>query len=598
MAGYPLVTMQIDGVEYPAVEARWFAYKALRRNANCGGIAVETDTRMVNEQRGVLCEVTLTNTTAQPLTRTVTLTVPGTPEGDGTGVANSTSRRGSITAVRPMAKPDAVTVAKDGVVWTWKLNLPAGGAAKVGYVAGDGPAAQAAATDSRVAAWAGQFEKVMADCEKVWEKRWIDAFTPGNGHFSGSLPALQTSNAALARNYYMGVLTTLVLERTQFPVSPRSFITSGERGDGIQYYWDASMMATSWALLEPAGMKASLRRWLVQNPRTGAHTSLGSTKGYDPVHYDVEKGYSFDACTVFRSVDIYLRITGDLKFLDEKLENGKTVLDNMDALATDWETLPKGPQGLVNFGGNGDLLECAPAYINCVPSLNAQDVWMARRMAEWHALHGEQDRARALEASAAAALPAVLGLYEKGQGVWDAYHMDGTKVELRHCVDYIYAGGALEKDLSAEQKAEMNAFVKKELFMKDWMRAMSQQDQAAPRSDRPDHGPLGAYDGWIPLTVRTMWQLGDRQAAFDFYCRTAVVTREGPFAQAHEFYGPTKNQFDAPVRIAERKGCMKECICGGAFTDVVIDTFFGFDPSVDGRRMIADPGRRVRLRGR
>ena len=34
---------------------------------------------------------------------------------------------------------------------------------------------------------------------------------------------------------------------------------------------------------------------------------------------------------------------------------------------------------------------------------------------------------------------------------------------------------------------------------------------------------------------------------------------------------------------------MKECISGVAFTDVVINTFFGFSPSVDGRRMIADP---------
>jgi hypothetical protein len=48
-------------------------------------------------------------------------------------------------------------------------------------------------------------------------------------------------------------------------VWPRSFITSGERGDGIQYYWDASMQATAWALLEPSGMKATMRRWLVQN---------------------------------------------------------------------------------------------------------------------------------------------------------------------------------------------------------------------------------------------------------------------------------------------------------------------------------------------
>ena len=34
------------------------------------------------------------------------------------------------------------------------------------------------------------------------------------------------------------------------------------------------MQSTVWALLEPAGMKATLRRWLVQNPRSGRITGI------------------------------------------------------------------------------------------------------------------------------------------------------------------------------------------------------------------------------------------------------------------------------------------------------------------------------------
>ena len=52
--GYPPVTLTIDGKEYPAEECRWYPYRALRRNANCAGLAVETDTRMINEHRAVL----------------------------------------------------------------------------------------------------------------------------------------------------------------------------------------------------------------------------------------------------------------------------------------------------------------------------------------------------------------------------------------------------------------------------------------------------------------------------------------------------------------------------------------------------------------
>ena len=589
-AGYPLVRMAVDGQEYPATETRCYAYRALRRNSHCGGLAVETDTRMLNEQRGVLCQITIAHTSAVPQTVRLSLNVPGQLQPDGVGVCNATLHRGVVAVARPTRQPDSVTITNDVVTWAWSLELPAGGSVTLGYVAGDDKAALSAETDRRVRDWAARFEAVMADCKAIWAQRWSDAFTSGNQHFSGHLPVLETGDAALARNYYMGVLTMLALERTQFAVSPRSFITSGERGDGIQYYWDASMQATAWALLEPAGMKATLRRWLVQNARSGAHTSVTASNGFDAVHHEQIKGYAFNACTIFKTADEYVRVTGDRAFLDEKLEDGKTVLDHLDLFASDWATLPKGPQGLVDYGKNGNLLECAPAYINCVPSLNAQAVWMLRRAAQWHALHGETARAKALQDQAAAFLPAVLALYKPGAGVWNAYHMDGTLVELRHCVDFIYVGDALQHDLNAPQKAEMNAFVKRELFMRDWMRAMSQHDAAAAKSDRPDHGPMGAYDGWIPLTVGTMWRLGDPVGAYDFYRRTAVVTREGPFAQAREFYGPNKKAYDAPVRVAERGGCMKECISGAAFADVVINTFFGFSPTPDGAVALADPG--------
>ncbi len=588
VAGYPLVTMTINGSEFPATEMRWSAYRASRRNPDCQGLAVETDTRMVNEQRGVLCQIIVTNGAAKPANATIILRVPGALQPDGVGVANSTQRKNTVSVVRPARKPDAVTTEPDVVCWKWTLDLPAGGRATLGYVAGDEKPAEATQTDARVAGWAAHFDATMEECRRVWEQRWADAFTPGNKHFSGNLPVLKSDHPALDRNYYMGALTSLILERTQFPVTPRDFITSGERGDGIQYYWDASMESTAWALLEPQGMKATLHRWLVQNARSGAHTSANSASGFDAKHYDAVTGYAFNACTIFKAADAYVRVTSDRAFLDEKLEDGKTVLDHLDSFATDWETLPRGPHGLVDYGKNGNLLECAPEYINCVASLNAQDVWMMRRMAQWHALHGEPARAKELQEKAAALLPAVLGLYKSGDGVWNAYHLDGTLVDLRHCVDFIYVGDALEPDLGTQQKAEMNAFVKRELLARDWMRAMSWQDASATHSTRPDHSPTGAYDGWIPLTVGTMWRLGNPRDAFDFYCRTAVVTKEGPFAQAREFYGPDIKGYNTPVRIALRAGCMKECISGAAFTDVVLNTFFGFEPSIDGKMRLTD----------
>jgi hypothetical protein len=258
-------------------------------------------------------------------------------------------------------------------------------------------------------------------------------------------------------------------------------------------------------------------------------------------------------------------------------------------MATDWKTLVHPDSPLADYGENQNLLACAPAYIGRVPSCNAQDIWMMREDAALQELKGNAGRAWELRADAEKLLPVVLSLYKSGDGVWYGIHDDGQRVELRHCVDYIYVGNAFASDLTPDMRREMTDFVKDELFTRDWMRAMSLKDAAAAISDRPDHGTMGAYDGWPALTAGTMWRLGFPNDAFDFYCRTAEVTREGPFAQAREFYGPHRDQYDAPVHIAERDGCMKECISGTAFADVVVNTFFGFAPSLDGKNFITDP---------
>jgi len=590
--GHPMTTLTIDGQEYPATETRCFPYKALRRNQYCNGTSVETDTRMISESRNVMCRIIATNTTILPRRITLALRVPGKLMADGIGVSNSTQRSGVVSIARPARRPDAVSVENDIVVWRWMIELPKGGSAHVEFAAGDETLERSAHTDANVMKWAAGFNAYFDGCKTNWENRWADAFTPGNKHFSGHLPILKSNDAALMRNYYVGIWTMLALERTQFPVNKRSFITSGEREDGTQYYWDASMQATVWALLEPVGMKATLRRWLVQNPRTGQASGyaldLRNVKGFDTTHYNRINGYAFNACTIFKTADEYLRVTNDQAFLNERLENGKSVMETLDALATDWETLPKGHDGLASYGENNNLLECAPAYINCVSSCNAQNIWMMRQTAKWYVLHNNMARARELETKADALLPKVMSLYKPGAGIWNAWQLNGRRVELRHCVDFIYTGNALRRDLSATQKAEMVSFVKNELLTRDWMRAMSLKDSAAVNSDRPDHGPMGAYDGWIPLTVNTMWNLGYPVDAYKFYCRTAVVTSEGPFAQAREFFGPNRTGYDAPVRIAARQGCMKECISGVAFSDVVITTFFGFVPEAGNANISAD----------
>ena len=348
---------------------------------------------------------------------------------------------------------------------------------------------------------AKHFDRSWNDVKSQWAQRWRDMFTPGNDHFSGHLPTLVTSDIKLRDIYYRSALTLLILHRTNMKMCDRTFVTSGERAKGVVFFWDTSMWSKTFALLEPVGMKQHAKLFLSCDPHRGP------VYGMDDGH-QWDGWYAANDSTIFTFVTEYVRTTGDTAFLDEKVGD-QTVLEHLDTLATNWQKLQRDKSiMLADYGDNQNLLECAPAYINRVPSFNAANVWMMRTVADVYEQRGNTERAAELRDQADQMAQAVLGMYKPGDGVWCALHRDGERVELRHCFDFVCVGRFMFEDLTPQMKQEMVAFVERELLTDHWMRAMSPQDKAAARSDRPDHGPMGAYDAWPALTAESMCQLG------------------------------------------------------------------------------------------
>jgi hypothetical protein len=215
---------------------------------------------------------------------------------------------------------------------------------------------------------------------------------------------------------------------------------------------------------------------------------------------------------------------------------------------------------------------------------------MLRKTAAYCERLGHGGRAAELRSKAANLLPFVLSLYDKGQGVWNALDTAGNKVAIRHCFDYIVTGQALENDLSEQIRSEMDHFVQTELLTKTWMRAMSLKDPAAAKSDRPDHGPMGSYDAWPPMTMDVMCRFGDFGNALAFLRATEAITHLGSWAQAHEFIGADSRGSDPIVRVASRGGQDANEGCGAAFAEVIIRSFFGFRPYMsEGKPWLLSP---------
>jgi hypothetical protein len=302
----------------------------------------------------------------------------------------------------------------------------------------------------------------------------------------------------------------------------------------------------------------------------------------------VGNGYSANYWALFQSIRSYVTVTGDYDFLNLEVE-GKTVLQIIDNYAMNWQKLsvygqPGSTDDIYKLADFGDdewnLLECVPTYKHIVPSFNPAYKWMMIETAKFQETAGNTQRAAELNRMADEMFPRLMKLYA-GNGVWNSLYPDNKKVEVRHCMDFMFVGKHLASKLPDSVKTEMIGFLYRELMTDSWMRAQSLQEIAAKNSDRPDHGPLGAYDGWPVGTMMSLIRMGQPAKAMDFYQAIEPLTHEGTWAQAHELWGENKENQNARVRIAERGWHARDALAGIGMSQVMLQGFFGFDPDVD-----------------
>ncbi|WP_316794313.1 hypothetical protein [Pedobacter frigoris] len=586
----------LDGKPLNATQSMWHPYQ-VRRKSSVDGVSLESTIRMPFEQQGIFIRLSITNPTKKR--RTFNLSMKGvgrirlySPQEwrtwdnsrpydsnlvasvtkDGKGLIVSDKLSSAVSVYSFSHKPTIIEAkgASGDIKWTITLEPGKSENIELAYAIGNN-AETVAATAGK---WASNFKNEFGIAKSKWEDRWQASFKPGNKHFSGHYPKLVTDDPKIRRVYYHGALVPLLLCRTNLPYSKRSFVTAGPQwANTLVYFWDTEMWANTWAMLEPKSMKEQLLKWFSIDIHKHYAVDCISGEGAGP-------WYAANDWSIFRCIEAYIDVNGDKAFLNS-LSNGKTILQHLDDLATFYESRPLTKETLLaNYGGPQNLLECSPSYIQGVPSLNAANVYMLRKTAQYYETSGKNARAQELQSKAKALLPQVMSLYEPGQGVWNALDSTGNKVPIRHCYDYVTIGQALEYDLSSMQKSEMNNFVETELLTRTWMRAMSFKDPAAATSDRPDHGPMGSYDAWPPITMDVMCRFGEFDKAVKFLRATEEVTRQGSWAQAHEFVGPNSRGYDPIVRVANRGGQDANEGCGAAFTEVIIRSFFGFRPDL------------------
>ncbi len=569
-------SITLDGQPVLGDESRWYPYQICTRT-HAGAWNIESTTRMVFAAHGVLNWLALTNPTDGAVARTLEMILPGgiKPGADANTLAGAVPASAAWYFTSP---PDEVVPANGKMAVRWRILLPPHAGKGLGQVIALEKTSDAAVRNAQQ--WGKHFDDSFAAAKSDWAERWQAVFTPGNKVYSGCLPTFETDDQSLRELYYLSTASLLETERDNFSKFKQCFVGEDpEWGGDVTWFWDYSLTSLPYALLNPAVMKNELRFWLTIDWKTCSHFSLytGRPDG---------SWYAVNPYAYFLSLDRYLAVNGDSGFLSESV-NGRTVLEYMGMLAMDWKRLVPKDERLADIGGNSwNMLEAPPNYVHTVASLNAANIWMMRRQADYQAQFGDPNRAADLRSEANVLVPEVLKLYNPKTGSWNVRYPGGQQIDSRHVYDYLTVGTTISDDLNQDIKTGMMKFVDRELMTPTWMRAMSRQDPSAFDSDRSDHGPAGSYTGWPAKAAQATAELGRFDKALDMFHRfrgafTAAIPQAVELTRV-------EGQDGLQARVSTRAGASFAEV-SGSFAEVVLNTFFGYRPGLDSKTALWEP---------
>ena len=577
-----------------AVTYQWFPHRVTREQA-VDALQITSAMFLPAETRAVVQRIEVRNTAAVSREFTVEFDMragvihKGTTwfnelPGEGDNRASWNAAQGRITfaaqhspaACAQGIHPPAEEV-RGGSMLRYTLRLQPGERREFHFVAAiAGNATDAEALHDRLQT---DFAALDRANEDAFDRLVRSAFTPGNGAFSGHLPQLQTESETLWDLYHNG-FKGLLTARRRSPDSvygPTLLTLSGHVLPTLSFPWDTALTSLSLALLDPQPLRRLVEVWFQRDMHQHLATDYITGDAIGP-------WYGVNDMAIVRCAQNYLRVTGDFAWLDKRVGE-QTVMEHLHDHATYWKKLVKTSTGLADYGEISNLLEVVSTYLHEVAGMNAGNVASMRFVAELLEHRGQSQQAAALRADAhdlAARINRLL--YVEGKGWWRCGQPDGSFTEVRHCYDFLAVLDNMSEDLTARQMAEMAQYFHEQLASGKWMRALSAGDPDATWNIRPDHSCLGAYAAWPPMCAKGLYKCESPAQIAPWLTEVAKAGRQGPIGQGHFTEDVVAPLYGGAHKASEDAPYIEDwcCISGGAFTDLVIDSIFGVQPTLYG----------------
>lgn len=578
-------------ISYPnggdEVAYTWHPHR-IGRETEADGLRFTTETFMPAKRRAVAESIRVKNLSASPrkiklgfdmraavakkTTQWVTYS-PGEADNlihwdDGRGCLVFEAQHSQAVSVQGISPK--VSGVESGRMLVIEITLGRGETKELHYVnaVDSGKQAALAAYDDLQA----NFTQEMQENENSFNSLLRSAFTSGNSDFSGYLPQLETDDESLWQLYNAGFRNIMFARRASADSKyGTTYITLGGRVlPTLSFPWDTSLTSMSLALLDPDALRRLVENWFVQDMHQHLATDYVTGEAVGP-------WYAVNDMAIVRCAQNYLRVTGDLTWLDKRI-NDKRVLDHLVYHATYWKQLDKAAHGLGDYGKLENLLEVVSTYLHETAGMNAGNVSSMRFVADLLERRGDASQASQLRTDAKELAQRInQKLYVQGKGWWRCGQPDGSSVEVRHCYDFLSVLDNMFEDLSDAQKQEMSQFFWRELHSDYWMRALSPDDVDATWNIRPDHSWLGAYSAWPPATAKGLYKTDPSSRVSAWVKNLAKAGNQGPIGQAHFVESAFPLERGAAYKCPTDAPYLNDwcCIAGGGFTDLVIETIFG-----------------------